>query len=95
MLKPLGERIIVKREKKYKTTASGIILGDTDKEKSRIATVVALGTGKILDDGKKTKFDVKIGDRVFLSDYVGNNEVTYENEELVIVDQSQILAIIE
>jgi chaperonin GroES len=95
MLKPLGERVVVKREKKETKTSTGIILGENTKEKSRIATVVALGTGRILDNGKTVPFSVKEGDRVYLSSYAGDNEVTYDDEDLLIVDQSQILAVIE
>ena len=78
MIKPLGERDVVKREKEETKTATGIILGEHSKDKSRIATVVALGTGRILDNGKTVPFNV-----------------TYEGEDLTIVDQSQILAVIE
>jgi chaperonin GroES len=95
MIKPLGERVVVRREKEETKTSTGIILGETNKEKSRIATVVALGTGRILDNGKTVPFNVSVGDRVFLSSYAGDNEVTYEDDDLTIVDQSQILAVIE
>jgi chaperonin GroES len=95
MIKPLGERVVIRREKEETKTSTGIILGEANKEKSRIATVVALGTGRILDNGKTVPFNVKVGDRVFLSSYAGDNEVTYEDEDLTIVDQSQILAVIE
>lgn len=95
MIKPLGERVVVRREKEEKTTTTGIILGESSKDKSRIATVVALGTGRILDNGKTVPFNVKVGDRVYLSSYAGDNEVTYEGEDLLVVDQSQILAVIE
>jgi chaperonin GroES len=95
MIKPLGERVVVRREKEETKTSTGIILGEANKEKSRIATVVALGTGRILDNGKTVPFNVSVGDRVFLSNYAGDNEVTYEEDELLIVDQSQILAVIE
>ena len=95
MIKPLGERVVVRREKEETKTETGIILGETNKEKSRIATVVALGTGRILDNGKTVPFDVKVGDKVFLSSYAGDNEVTYEGEDLTIIDQNQILAVIE
>ena len=96
MLKPLGDKIIVKREEKSNTTESGIMLANDSKEKSRIATVVAVGKGKQYSDGSVSEIEVKVGDRVFLSSYAGDNDdVTYEEEELTIVDQSQILAVIE
>ncbi len=95
MIKPLGEKVVVRREKKEEKTATGIILGETSQEKSRIATVVALGTGRVLDNGKIAPFNVKVGDRVFLSSYASDDEITFESDDLTIVDQSQILAIIE
>lgn len=96
MLKPLGDKIIVKREEKSNTTESGIMLANDSKEKSRIATVVAVGKGKKYSDGSVSEIEVKVGDRVFLSSYAGDNDdVVYEEEELTIVDQSQILAVIE
>ena len=96
MLKPLGDKIVVKREEKSNTTESGIMLVNDTKEKSRIATVVAVGKGKKYSDGSVSEIEVKVGDRVFLSNYAGDNDdIVYEKEELTIVDQSQILAVIE
>lgn len=95
MIKPLGEKVVVRREKEEPKTSTGIILGEVNKEKSRIATVVALGTGRVLDNGKTAPFNVKVGDKVFLSNYTSDNELTFLDEDLTIVDQSQILAIIE
>ncbi len=95
MIKPLGDKVVVRREKEEQKTSTGIILGETSKEKSRVATVVALGTGRILDNGNTVPFNVKVGDKVFLSSYTSDNEITYEDEDLTIVEQSQILAVIE
>ena len=96
MLKPLGDKIVVKIEEKSNTTESGIMLVNDTKEKSRIATVVAVGKGKKYSDGSVSEIEVKVGDRVFLSNYAGDNDdIVYEEEELTIVDQSQILAVIE
>ena len=96
MLKPLGDKIVVKSEEKSNTTESGIMLVNDTKEKSRIATVVAVGKGKKYSDGSVSEIEVKVGDRVFLSNYAGDNDdIVYEEEELTIVDQSQILAVIE
>ena len=96
MLKPLGDKIVVKREEKSNTTESGIMLVNDTKEKSRIATVVAVGKGKKYSDGSVSEIEVKVGDRVCLSNYAGDNDdIVYEEEELTIVDQSQILAVIE
>lgn len=96
MLKPLGDKIVVKREEKSNTTESGIMLVNDTKEKSRIATVVAVGKGKKYSDGSVSEIEIKVGDRVFLSNYAGDNDdIVYEEDELTIVDQSQILAVIE
>jgi chaperonin GroES len=95
MIKPLGDRVVVKKEAEETKTTTGIILGESGEKKSRIATVVALGTGRILDNGSTVPFNVKVGDKVFLSSYTGDNDVTYNEEDLTIVEQNQILAVIE
>ncbi|MCI6265292.1 MAG: co-chaperone GroES [Erysipelotrichaceae bacterium] len=96
MLKPIGDKIVVKREEKNNTTESGILLAKDTKEKSRIATVVAVGKGRKCHDGSIQEIEVKVGDKVFLSHYAGDNDdVTYNGEELTIVDEGQILAVIE
>ena len=93
MLKPLGDRVVVKMLEAEETTKSGIILAGKSDEKSQIAKVVKVGPG-VQEDGKKVEMQVKEGDKVVLSQYAGTT-IKYEGEELVIVKQSDILAIAE
>lgn len=93
MLKPLGDRVVVKMCEAEETTKSGIILAGKSDEKSQIAKVVKVGPG-IVEDGKKVEMQVKEGDKVVLNQYAGTN-IKYEGEEFVIVKQSDILAIAE
>ena len=93
MLKPLGDRVVVKMLEAEETTKSGIILAGKSEEKSQIAEVIKVGPG-VQEDGKKVEMQVKEGDKVVLSQYAGTN-IKYEGEELVVVKQSDILAIAE
>ena len=93
MIKPLGERIVVKVKEKDMTTASGIVLPDTAKEKPQEGEVVAVGTGKMLECGKVAPMEVKKGDRVLFAKYSGN-EVEVDDEEYLIIRQSDILAVL-
>ena len=92
-LKPLGERVVLKQQEAEEKTQSGIILPDSAKEKPQTAVVIAVGPGKEID-GKKTKMQVKEGDRVIYSQYSGT-DVKLEDEEYIIVNQSDIIAIVE
>ncbi len=93
-IRPLQDRVIVKRVKEEEKTKGGIIIPDTAKEKPIEGEVVAVGTGKVLDDGKVRKMDVKEGDRVLFGKYAGT-EVKIEGEEHLILREDDILAIIE
>ena len=93
MIKPLGERIVVKVKEKDMTTASGIVLPDTAKEKPQEGEVVAVGTGKMLECGKVAPMEVKKGDRVLVAKYSGN-EVKVDDEDYLIIRQSDILAVL-
>lgn len=96
MLKPLGERVVLRRKEAEETTESGIILSNASKEKSQIAEVVAVGEGKEKEDGSLTKMLVKVGDKVVISKYAGESStIKQDGEELIIMEQNQILAIIE
>ena len=92
-IKPLGDRILVKRIESEEMTAGGIFLPDTAKEKPQEAKIVALGTGGRDDDGKLIDFTVKVGDTVLISKY-GGTEVKIDGEENLILSESDILAII-
>ena len=92
-LKPLADRVIIKPSEAEETTKGGIILPDTAKEKPIEGTVVAIGPGKVSDDGKQVKPEVKVGDKVLYGKYSGT-EVTVEGEEYLIMRESDIFAII-
>ncbi len=93
-LKPLNDRVVVKRIEEEQKTAGGIIIPDTAKEKPIQGEVIAVGNGKIMDDGSRRPLDVKVGDRVLYSKYAGT-DIKVEDEELLIMREDDILAIIE
>ena len=92
-LKPLADRVIIKRVAAEETTKSGIILAGSAKEKPQVAEVVAVGPGGVVD-GKDIVMEVEVGDHVIMSKYSGT-EVKIDGEELIIVRQSDILAIVD
>lgn len=93
MLKPLLDRVVVKMIQSEDTTKSGIILSSNSKEKPQIAEVLEVGPGGEMD-GKQIKMYIKKGDKVILNKYSGT-EIKYEGEELIIIKQNDILAIVE
>ncbi len=93
MIKPLGDRVLVKMVEAETTTKSGIILNTGSQEKPQIAEVVAVGPGGMID-GEKIEMQVKVGDKVITGKYSGT-EVKYEGVEYLIVRQSDVLAIVE
>ena len=92
-LKPLGDKVVIKVKEEEVTTASGIVLPGTAKEKPQEGKVIAVGSGEIVD-GKKVPLDVKEGDEVIYSKYSGS-EVKVGDEEFLIIRQSDILALVE
>ncbi len=93
-LRPLGDRVVVKPTPREEMTKSGIVLPDTAKEKPQEGSVLAIGPGRTLDDGSREAMDVKVGDKVLYAKYAGT-EFTVEGEDLLIVSQKDILAIVE
>ena len=93
-LKPLGDRLVVEPKEREPTTASGLVLPETAKEKPQEAEVVAVGPGKPDDSGKRQPMTVKDGDRVLIGKYAGT-DITLDDEEHTIVDEDSILAIIK
>ena len=93
MIKPLGERVVIEVAESDVKTASGIVLPDTAKEKPQKGTVVAVGAGKLLDNGERAAMEVKVGDGVIFSKYSGA-EVKVEGKDYLIVRESDILAVI-
>ena len=92
-IRPLQDRILVKRLQSEEKTASGIIIPDNAKEKPQEAEVIAVGAGKILDDGKVRKPDVKVGDRVLFSKYAGS-EVKIDGHEHLILREDDLLGVL-
>jgi chaperonin GroES len=90
-LKPLGDRLIVKPIEEEETTASGIVLPDTAKEKPQRGKVLAVGDGKFGDDNERVPIDVSEGDEVLYSKY-GGTEITVDGEELLVLRESDVLA---
>ena len=94
-LKPLGDRLIVQAIEEEQTTASGIVLPDTAKEKPQKGKILAVGDGKINEDtGKRTPLDVKEGDEVLYSKY-GGTEIKIDGEDLLVLRESDVLARVE
>lgn len=93
-LVPLGDRVVLKQLEAEETTKSGIVLPGQNKEKPQQAEVIAVGPGGVVD-GKEVKMEVKVGDKVIFSKYAGTNVTLDDDEELIVVKQNDILAIIE
>jgi chaperonin GroES len=93
-LRPLGEKVLVKRVEAESQTDSGIFLPESAKEKPQEATIVALGDGKVLDDGSRSNFQVSVGDKVLIGKWSGT-EVKMNDEEMLIMGEDDILGIFE
>ena len=93
-VKPLADRILVRRLEETEMKRGGIIIPDTAKEKPQQAEVVAVGPGRITDDGKRVALEVKTGDKILMGKYSGT-EVKIDGEELLIMREDEILGIIE
>ncbi|MEI6915635.1 MAG: co-chaperone GroES [Armatimonadota bacterium] len=92
MIKPLFDKVVVEPSEADETTAGGIILPDAAKKKPYEGTVIAIGPGRVLDDGSRAPISVKIGDKVIYAKY-GGTEVTVEGKDYIILDQDSIYAI--
>jgi len=93
-IRPLQDRVIVKRVEEEERTKGGIIIPDTAKEKPQEGQIIAVGPGKVTDDGKKIPMEVKVGDRVLFGKYSGT-EIKIDGEEHLIMREDDILGIIE
>lgn len=93
-IKPLGDKILVKRLEAEEKTAGGIVLPDTAKEKPKEGRVIALGDGKLLDDGKRAAFQVKKNDRIIFSAFAGT-EIKVDGEEYLLMSEDDVLAVVE
>ena len=93
-LRPLGDRVVIRPMPGEEMTKSGIVIPDTAKEKPQEGLVLAVGPGRILDDGKRETIDLKAGDKVLYAKYAGT-EFKLEGEDLLIIGQKDILAVVE
>ena len=93
-IRPLGEKVLIKRLEAEEKTKGGILLPDNAKEKPQKGTVLAVGDGKLLKDGTRAPFQVAKGDKVLFSSYAGT-EVKVGNEELMLMDEADILAVLD
>ncbi len=93
-LQPLGDRVVIKPTPREEMTKSGIVLPDTAKEKPQEGTIIAVGPGRTLDDGKREAMDVKQGQKVLYAKYAGT-EFKIDGEDLLIVSQKDILAVVQ
>jgi len=94
-LQPLADRIIVRPLEAEEVTKGGIVLPDTAKEKPQEGEIVAVGKGKVTEDGKLQALEVKVGDRVLYGKYTGTEITTKEGEELLIMKEDDVLAIVQ
>jgi chaperonin GroES len=94
-LQPLGDRVVVEREEAKSTTAGGIVLPDTAKDRPQKGKVVAVGDGKVTKDGKKRALQVKIGDHVLFTSYAGEEFKIEGDQKVLLMREDDILAVIE
>ena len=93
-LRPLGDRVVIQPAPHEETTMSGIVIPDTAKEKPQEGKILAVGPGRVLDDGKREQMDLKSGDKVLYAKYAGT-EFKLEGEDILIVSAKDILAVVE
>jgi chaperonin GroES len=94
-IRPLHDRVIVRREEEEQKTAGGILLPGSAQEKPNRGEVIAVGSGRVLDNGETRAVDVKVGDIVVFGQYAGNDKIDFEGEELIILSESDIKAVVE
>nr|WP_295975154.1 co-chaperone GroES [uncultured Bacillus sp.] len=94
MLKPLGDRIVIELVESEEKTASGIVLPDSAKEKPQEGKIIAVGSGRVLENGERLAPEVSVGDRIIFSKYSGT-EVKFDGKEYLILRDSDILAVVE
>ncbi len=93
-LQPLGDRVVIQRDESEEKTTGGIVLPDAAKDKPARGKIISIGDGKVLDDGSRSEFQVKPGDRVLFSSYSGES-FTVDDEELLLMREEDILCVIE
>ena len=93
-IKPLADKVLIKRLEAEETTKGGIVLPDSAKEKPRRGKIISLGDGKLLDDGTRSKLQVKVGDEVLFASY-GGTDIKIDGQELLIMEENDIMAVLE
>jgi len=94
-IRPLYDRVVVRRKEEEETSAGGIVLPGSAKEKPNQGEVVAVGDGKVLDNGELRALSVKVGDNVVFGQYAGSNTIEVDGEELILMSESEIFAVVE
>ncbi|MFN2328935.1 MAG: co-chaperone GroES [Chromatocurvus sp.] len=94
-IRPLYDRVVVRRKEEEEKTSGGIVLPGSAKEKPNQGEVVAVGDGKVLDNGEQRPVAVKVGDIVVFGQYAGSNTIKIEGEELIIMSESELYAVVE
>lgn len=94
-IRPLHDRVVVRRKEEEQMTAGGIVLPGSAKEKPNQGEVVAVGTGRVLENGESRPVDVKVGDTVVFGKYAGTDTIEVDGEELIIISESDIKAVVE
>jgi chaperonin GroES len=94
-IRPLHDRVVIRRQEEETTTASGIVLPGSATEKPNQGEIVAVGEGRVLNSGEVQAMSVKVGDKVLFGQYAGNNTVKIDGEELLIMSESEIFAVLE
>ena len=94
-IRPLYDRVVIRRKEEEETTAGGIVLPGSAKEKPNQGEVIAVGDGKVLDNGEQRPLAVKVGDQVVFGQYAGSNKIEIDGEELILMSESEIYAVID
>ena len=94
-IRPLYDRVVIRRKEEEATSAGGIVLPGSAQEKPNEGEVVAVGDGKVLDNGEQRALAVKVGDKVVFGQYAGSNKVEIDGEELILMADSEIFAVVE
>ena len=94
-IRPLHDRVVVRRQEEEQTTAGGIVLPGSAKEKPNQGEVIAVGSGRVLDNGDVRAIDVKVGDTIVFGKYAGSDTIDVDGEELIILSESDIKAVVE
>ena len=94
-IRPLYDRVVIRRKEEEATSAGGIVLPGSAQEKPNEGEVVAVGDGKVLDTGEQRALAVKVGDKVVFGQYAGSNKVEIDGEELILMAESEIFAVVE